>query len=117
MKFEVDPSVSAKYAQANKQLDEGFNNPMGGYTTSAVRDATARAGHMRLAQGEAQETREAGFQNQSLDYARRAPVAELTAPKLTQSGQSGYNSQAYQPGPSAGAQAAQAGVQIGAALL
>src|SRR5215218_9034287 len=64
MKFEVDPSVSAKYGQANKQLDEGFNNPLGAFTTPAVRDATARAGHMKLAQGEAQETREAGFQNQ-----------------------------------------------------
>lgn len=116
MKFEVDPSVSAKYAQANKQLDEGFNNPLGGYTTSAVRDATARAGHMKLAQGEAQETREAGFQNQSLDYARKAAVAEMTAPRLTQSGQSGYGSQVVQS-QGMGGQIAQGAATVASAAL
>lgn len=117
MKFEVDPSVSAKYAQANQQLSEGFNNPAGAYTTPAVREAVERSGKMRLAQGEAQELREGGYQSQAMDYARKAAVAELTGPRLTQSGQSGYNTQAMAPGPSAAGQVAQGAASVASAAL
>jgi hypothetical protein len=117
MKFEVDPSVSAKYAQANRQVSEGFNNPAGAYTTPAVREAVQRSAKMRLAQGEAQELREGGHQNQSLDYARKAAVAEMTAPRLTQSGQSGYGTQVVQPGPSTAGQIAQGAAGVASAAL
>lgn len=76
-------------------MQNQFNNPMGGYTTGAHRDAVMRAQERELMQMGGQQMREGFHDVNQMDYSRNAMLAGLTQP-TTQTGtssQSGTSSQ------------------------
>lgn len=86
LKATVDPSISYNYAQRRNDLASSFKNPLGGYTTPAVRDAAIRAGNAALSQDESQAVQASQYNADNANYARQAGLAAATAPQLVQTG-------------------------------
>jgi len=86
MRGQVDPRIRATFAGARADLKDSFLNPMGAYTTPAIRDATMRNGNAQLAQQEAQALSEADFTANGSEFDRLLALSQLTAPKLVQTG-------------------------------
>jgi len=89
----MSPSTPFAFARAKNELHDSFNNVAGAHTTPAIRDAIIRSGEGELAMGQAQATREDMASVNGQKFGQLATVAELTNPKLVQTGSSGYNSQ------------------------
>lgn len=92
MQFGDDPHIPYVYARGRHQAHESFNSPTGGYTTPQLRDATLRASDEDSTQAEGQAHMEDNFRKQAMEYGKKATVAGLTAPRLTQTGGSGTSS-------------------------
>ena len=90
--FTADPRVPFTYAKARQNIGETYANPLGAYSTAGLRDAQTRASYEDLAQQEGQALREENYSRQGLEYAKRADVASMTQPRLTQTGGSGTSS-------------------------
>src|SRR5688500_3604924 len=90
--FGSDPRIGYAFARSRKNAAESFANPLGGYTTPQLRDAMLRAGDADSSQQEAQAYAEESHARQGLEYARRADLAQLTAPRLVTRGNSGRSS-------------------------
>ena len=118
LQFQVDPGVAAGFASARRGISDTLDNPLGAYTTPAVREATERAAYGDLAQQEGAATNQASYQNQGLDLARKEDLAQMTAPRIVQSGgsSSGYNTQLVQQ-PSILNSAIGGAASVGAAAL
>jgi hypothetical protein len=84
--FASDPSSPYRFARARQDLDRITNNPYGAYTTPAVRDAQMRTGSMNLTQQAGQTAAEENAVLRGLQYGQRSNVAQLTAPRLVQTG-------------------------------
>lgn len=90
--FAADPRVGYSFARTRRNLGETYNNPMGSYTTPALRDAMLRVNLEDVGQEEAQALREENYARQGLEYAKRADVAAMTQPRMVQQGSSGTSS-------------------------
>lgn len=85
-KPQIDPSLSYSFGRARRALSDSFDNPQGAYTTPAVRDAQQRAGNERLAESEAQAMRGGYADVNNQEMVKRMGLAELTNPRLVQTG-------------------------------
>jgi hypothetical protein len=90
--FTADPRVGYSFARTRRNIGDTYANPMGSYTTPALRDAMMRVNLEDIGQEEAQALREENYARQGLDYARRADVAAMTQPRMVQTGGSGTSS-------------------------
>lgn len=90
--FAADPRVGYSFARTRRNLGETYNNPLGGNTTPALRDAMMRVNLEDVGQEEAQALREENYARQGLEYAKRADVAGMTQPRMVQTGGSGSSS-------------------------
>lgn len=99
-KFQSDPRIGHAFARGRGQAHESFNSPTGGYTTPQLRDATLRASDEDSTQQEAQAYREEDYGRQALEYGKLADIAQMTAPRLTQTGGSSTQSGTSQTNPS-----------------
>lgn len=86
MKAKADTSIPYLYARLRESADNSFKNPLGAYTSPAVRDAAARANSNGLGMQEAQAQQNSQNQADSVNFGRQAAVAGMTAPQLTQTG-------------------------------
>lgn len=86
MRKTVNPRIRSAYAGMRQQQNESFDNPFGAYTTQAVRDASKRNSDLSLHQQEAQALTEADYMANATDFERQMALAQLTAPKLVQTG-------------------------------
>lgn len=84
--FQVDPTIGARAGEAQRTLQNSFNNPVGGFTTPAMRDAMMRSGSRELMQRSGEETRAGQYDVNKLNYGRDLAVAGMSAPTLTQTG-------------------------------
>lgn len=84
--FQNDPSIPYAFANAKQKLEGTFDNPLGGATTQQIRDSTLRAGYEDIGQQEAQAHREENYGRQALDYSRLADIAQMTSPRMVQTG-------------------------------
>lgn len=86
MKAKADTNIPYLYARMREKLGNSYNNPMGAYTSPAVRDAVSRNAGQGLALDEAQAVRASQQQADNVNYGRQAGVAAMTAPQLVQTG-------------------------------
>lgn len=90
--FTADPRVPYAFGKARSNIAESYNNPLGGNMTAGLRDAQLRASYEDLGQQEGQALREENYARQGLQYAQRADVANMTQPRMVQTGQAGSSS-------------------------
>lgn len=88
-KFQADPSIGYAFGSAKSAIGNSFNNPLGGVYSPQMRDAILRSSLSGLAQQESQAKSEAHQGLQGQQFAQRAAVAGMTAPRLVQLGSSG----------------------------
>lgn len=86
MRAQSDPTIPYRYANLRQQNADSYNNPLGSYTTPAVREAAQRVSNQHLAMDEAQATAESQYNADNENYNRAANYAQMTAPKFVQSG-------------------------------
>lgn len=89
---QIDPSIGAAHSRRSTNLRNSFQNPLGQYTTAAMRDATQRSLEGELEQDYGQAQRQGYNDMQGRTGARLAGLASLTAPTLTQTGSTGTSS-------------------------
>lgn len=101
---EVDPTIAYGYARARQDSDNSFRNPLGAYTTPAVRDAAGRSAGRAINQEAAVATSAGRREAQDRAFQQQSYIAGLTAPPVVQTGGSstgtvqGTNVQSYNPG-------------------
>lgn len=117
--FSHDPRVPYSFARAMERARDTYANPLGANTTQAIRDASLRATSEDLGQQEAQAYAEEGRSLQGLDFARLMDVANLTQPRLVQTGGTSTSSGTAQSQSGGGLlnPLIQGGSAIGSALL
>jgi len=86
LRGQINPRIRAQFAGARQEVDDQFVNPMGQFTTQAVRDATKRAGKQSLSQQENQALNEADYMTNATDFERQMALAGITTPSLVQTG-------------------------------
>lgn len=91
-KFQADPSIGYAFGSAKNAIGNSFNNPLGGNYSPQMRDAILRSSLSGLAQQESQAKSEANQALQGSQFAQKNVVANLTAPRLVQTGGSGSSS-------------------------
>lgn len=84
--FSHDPRVPYSFGRAMERARDTYANPLGANSTQAIRDASLRATSEDLGQQEAQAYAEEGRSLQGLDFARLMDIANLTQPRLVQTG-------------------------------
>jgi len=87
--FQIDPTIGFRSGAAKRQLSNTFLNPMGGYTTPQIRDATLRAGYRDIDQQAAEQARAGAYDVNQQNFQKNAYLASLTAPPLVQTGMTG----------------------------
>lgn len=90
--FTADPRVGYSFARTRRNVADSYSNPYGSYTTPALRDAMLRSQLEDIGQQEAQALSEENYARQGLQYAQRADVANMTQPRMVQTGGSGTSS-------------------------
>lgn len=103
-----DPSIPYAYAQRRQDVQNSYQNPLGAYTTPAVKDASERVANERLSMDEAAAIAASNYNAQQQAFGQQATVAGLTQPVMTSS----TTSQPFNWGSVIGA-----GAQVGAAAL
>ena len=85
---QVDPSIGFRAAEKERQLEDSFASPTGGYVTPQIRDAILRSGRRELFQQAGQQAREGQFDVNRLNQSRNLALAGMTRPVLTQTSSS-----------------------------
>jgi hypothetical protein len=86
MKAQKDPTIPYRSAAQREDLANSYSNPLGSYTTPAVREAVNRSAGQRLAMDEAQANAESQFNVDNENYNRAVTGANLSAPRFVQTG-------------------------------
>jgi hypothetical protein len=118
--IEADPSIPYLFGAERERLNNTYNNPLGAYTSPAVRDAVNRSAGKALNMQEQQTSEASRRASQDQAFGQQSYIAQLTDPRLLQTGGSttgtlnGTNVQQYNPG--IGSYIAQ-GAGVGVGLL
>ena len=75
---QVDPTIGYRLGEAQRNLKETYQNPLGGYATPQIRDAVLRSGGRELAQQAGEQTREGQFDVNRLNQNKDLALAGLT---------------------------------------
>lgn len=87
--FSHDPRIGYAYSRARQQAHDSYNQPLAGYSTPQLRDASLRASDADSAQAEGQALAEENFNLENMKYGQKMDVAQLTAPRLVNQSSSG----------------------------
>lgn len=90
--FQIDPTIGYRVGGAIRRMQDSYQNPLGGYTTPQIRDATMRSQERELMQQGGQQFREGAYDVGNQQYGQKLAVAGMTAPRLVQTGSSGQQS-------------------------
>ena len=74
----IDPSIGYRLGEKERQLQDSFASPTGGYVTPQIRDAIMRSGQRELMQQAGEQTREGAFDVNRLNQSRDLALAGLT---------------------------------------
>lgn len=91
-----DPSIPYEYAQRREDFNNSFANPLGAYTSPAVRDAANRVAGERMAMDEAEAIKQSRFLASQAAFDRQGAVVNATMPFQTGGASTGV--QSYNPG-------------------
>lgn len=83
---QIDPSIGYRVGEAQRQLNESFDNPMGAFVTPQIRDAMRRSGQRELLQIGGQQTREGMSDVNRLNQSKNLALAGMTSPRLVNTG-------------------------------
>lgn len=86
---QIDPAIGAQHSRRQTNLRSSYQNPLGQYTTPAMRDAALRSQEGELEQDYGQAQRNAYGDQQGRRGQRLAGLAALTAPVQQQTGSTG----------------------------
>ncbi len=92
-----DPSIRYAFANARKDLDNSYQNPLGAYTSPAVRDAANRASSERLGMAQNVALQDSNRASQQQQFGQQSALAGLTAPQLVQTGGTTVQQQSMLP--------------------
>lgn len=92
-KEQIDPAISAQHSRRQTNLRSSYQNPLGQYTTPAMRDAALRSQEGELEQDYGQAQRNAYSDQQGRTGQRMAGLAALTAPVQQQTSSAGTTSE------------------------
>ena len=114
-----DPSIPYFFAQQREDLDNSFQNPLGAYTTSAVRDAASRTANERFGMAQSEAIKASNYSSNNQAFGQQSTIAGLTSPQLVQTGGTQSGTQVQSGGFWSGllTNAIGAGAQVGAAAL
>lgn len=84
--FEHDPRIDYTYARGRQQAHDSFTNPMGGFTSPALKQSILRASDEDSTQAHAQALRDENYGFQGAKYGQLYDQANLKAPNIVQSG-------------------------------
>lgn len=99
-----DPGIAYSFGQQRNALNNTYRNPLGAYTSPAVRDAANRSAGQGFAQAERVASESSRRQAQDQAFGQQSYIAQLTDPRLVQTGgtsqgtSSGTQTQTYNPG-------------------
>lgn len=82
----TDPGVGYAFGNAKNQLTNSFANPLGGAYTPQMRDSILRSSLSDLAMKESQAKSAAQYDVNNQNYAKLSTLANLTNPRLVQTG-------------------------------
>jgi hypothetical protein len=83
---QIDPAIGYRYGQAENAIRDTYDNPLGAYETAQTRGAGLRANIKGLNQEKGEAFREAYGGVNAQRMGQLGMLAELTAPRLVQSG-------------------------------
>lgn len=81
-----DPSIPFAFANERERINNSYKNPLGAFTSPAVRDAANRSAGAGLGMAERVASEASRQQAQERNFGQQATVAGYTAPVLTQTG-------------------------------
>lgn len=84
--FEHDPRIGNAFSRQRTAAHESFHNPMGGFTTPALRQSILRASDEDSTQNEAQANMNENFGFQGMKYGQLYDQANLKRPNTVQTG-------------------------------
>lgn len=84
--FQHDPRIPNAFARQRQGAHDSFANPMGGFTTPALRQATLRASDEDSVQNEAQALQNENYGFQTAKYGQLYDQAGLKRPNVVQTG-------------------------------
>ena len=79
----VDPGIAYQFSRLRKGVEQGFQDPLGGYYAPQVRDAITRSSQAGLGQQEAEEYRKGQYQADAMNLGKLSQLADLTTPRTT----------------------------------
>lgn len=85
-KATTDPTIPFHYAARRQELENSYQQPIGSYTTPAVREAANRSAGQALDMEQAAATQASQFNADNTNYGRNVTVAQMTSPQLIQTG-------------------------------
>ena len=85
-KPQIDPSIGYRLGEKERQLQDSFASPTGGYVTGQIRDAILRSGQRNLAQQAGEQAREGQFDVNRLNQSKNLALAGLTRGQIAQTG-------------------------------
>ncbi len=86
MKAKTDSSIPFNFSARRENLDNSYRNPLGSYTSPAVREAMQRNAGAGLAMQEAQAVQNSQYAADNTNFDRQALLAQMTTPKFVQTG-------------------------------
>lgn len=86
MKATTDPTIPFRAAKQRQAVSQSYQNPFGSATSPATMEAMGRATNQAMDQQEAAETAASQFQADQTNFQRQAMLAQMTAPRLVQTG-------------------------------
>lgn len=108
---QIDPSIGYRAAEKERQLQDSFASPTGGFVTPQIRDAILRSGRRDLFQQAGEQAREGQYDVNRLNQSRNLALASLTRPILTQTGSTSSGTGTVKQSESPWATIAQVGAQ------
>ena len=97
-----DPGIAYSFAKQRNDLGNSYKNPLGAYTSPAVRDAATRSIGQAFDMNERVASESSRRQAQDQAFGQQSYVAQLTDPRLVQTGGSSTGTmtgtQSYNPG-------------------
>lgn len=88
----ANPRIPYAYGSAKRNIASTYKNPLGANQTRSTRDAGLRTQFADLAQSESEATNEDYANTQGARFMQKMNVAQMTAPRFVQTGQSGSQS-------------------------
>jgi hypothetical protein len=95
---QINPAIQGAFGGIENEIKGSYNDPMGSYTTNAVREKSLRSNLMQMGTEKAKAMNEGYFDANQRKFGEKVTAAGMTAPQLVQTGSTSSGSQVTQQG-------------------